>query len=63
MTELDVLITLFILFGIYCAINIKKDYKEYKKSNHYLEFNIFIRNLGVIIGSVILIVYKIIKLI
>ena len=58
MEKFDVFILLFVLFGIYCALNLKKDYEDYKKSDHYLEYNIFIRNIGVVIASVILIIYK-----
>ena len=60
MNGLDILIVLFVLYGLYCLKNIKKDYEEYKKTKHYLEFNIFIRNLGVIIGSIVLVFYKIV---
>lgn len=49
---------MFISFGIYCAIGLKKDYAEYKKSNHYLERNIYSRNLGVVVASVVLFLYK-----
>ena len=62
MEELDVFIILFICYGVYCMSNLKKDYSEYKKTKFYLELNIYIRNLGVVIGSVILFVYLIFRL-
>lgn len=58
MEKFDVFVLLFILFGVYCTLNINKDYKDYKKSAHYLEYNIFIRNVAVIAASIILIIYK-----
>jgi hypothetical protein len=59
MENLNVLYILFIIFGIYCFKNLKKDYAEYKTSKHYLEFNIYIRNLGVVIASVFVLIYQI----
>ena len=61
MNELDILCNLFILFGIYCAIGIKRDYEEYKNSDHYLEFVIYIRNVGVIVASAIVLIYQLSK--
>lgn len=62
MKQSDVFFIIFIIFGFYCLRGIKKDYVEYKKSRHYLELNIFLRNLGVIIGSIAVIIYKVFKL-
>ncbi len=61
MSSLDIVIVLVVIFAVYNLFNIRKDYREYKKSKHYLEYNIFIRNLGVIIGGIILIIYKILS--
>ncbi|OCK41828.1 hypothetical protein BA195_13635 [Tenacibaculum soleae] len=62
MEEFDILAILFIAFGIYCAIGLKKDYVDYKKSNHYLEYNIYIRNIGVVVGSIIMFIYELSRL-
>ena len=43
-------------------LNLKKDYAEYKKTKHYVEFNIYVRNLGVVIGSIILFFYELSRL-
>ncbi len=59
MEKFDIVILLFILFGIYCAFNIRKDYNEYQKSKSLIDWSIFVRNLGVIFGSIIVIIYKI----
>jgi len=58
MTNSDIFIICFVLYGVYCLKNIKKDYEEYKKTNYYVELNILIRNIGVIVGSIVLILYK-----
>ena len=62
MEEFDVFAILFICYGIYCMINLKKDYAEYKKTKFYVELNIYIRNLGVVIGSIVLFIYEIARL-
>ncbi len=62
MKSLDVFFILFIAYGIYCAINLKKDYAEHKKTKNYIDFKIYIRNLGVVIGSVIMLFYLISRL-
>jgi hypothetical protein len=62
MKSLDIFILVFIGFGIYCMLNLKKDYAEYKKTKHYIDFKIYIRNLGVVIGSIILFFYELSRL-
>lgn len=62
MEKFDIFAILFIAFGIYCAIGLKKDYADYKKSNHYLEYNIYIRNIGVVVGSIIMFFYELSRL-
>ena len=42
--------------------NLKKDYAEYKKTKYYVELNIYIRNLGVVIGSIVILFYEISRL-
>ena len=58
--SLDNFLNLFIVFGIYCAFKIQKIYKEYKKTKGLFEWSDFIRSLGVIFGSILVIIYKII---
>lgn len=58
MKEFDIFAILFIAFGIYCAFGLKKEYAEYKKTKHYLEFGIFIKSLGVVIGSIVMFFYE-----
>ena len=59
----DVFIYLFILFGVYCAFNIKKDYNDYKESKGYLDYVVYIRNLGMVAGAAFLLIWKIFGLI
>ena len=58
MKSFDIFIFLFIAYGIYCAINLKKDSAEYQKTKHYVDRNIYIRNIGVVVGSVIMFFYE-----
>ena len=62
MDSFDIFIFAFIVYGIYCSVNIKSDYLEYNKSKNYIEFNIYIRNVGIIIASFIALIYQINKL-
>ena len=62
MEKLDMFFILFICYGIYCMKNLKKDYAEYKKTKYYVELNIYIRNLGVVIGSIVILFYEISRL-
>ena len=62
MEKFDIFAILFTAFGIYCAIGLKKDYADYKKSNHYLEYIIFIRNIAVVFGSIIIVIYELFRL-
>ena len=62
MEEFDIFAILFIAFGIFCAICLKKDYADYKKSTHYLEYNIYIRNIGVVVGGIIMFFYELSRL-
>ena len=63
MENFDILAILFIAYGIYCAIGLKKDYAEYKKTKHYVDRNIYTRNIGVVVGSVIKFFYELSRLI
>ncbi len=62
MDSFDIFIFAFIVYGIYCCVNIKSDYLDYKKSKNYIEFNIYIRNVGIIIASFIALIYQINRL-
>lgn len=62
MDNFDIFAIVFIAFGIYCAFGLKKDYAEYKKSTHYLEFNIYIRNVAMVVASVIMFFYELSRL-
>ena len=62
MEEIDIIMIIVIAFGIYCATGLKKEYSEYKKSNHYLELNIFVRSVGVVVGSVMCFFYELSRL-
>jgi hypothetical protein len=58
MSELDALTLIIVAFGIYYVINIKKAYKEYQKTKGMLDFNMLVRDIGVIFAGIVLILYK-----
>ena len=62
MSNLDVLTIFIITLSIYMIFNIKNDYREYKKTKAFIDFNILIGDISVILASIILIVYKLVKL-
>ncbi len=62
MKNFDIFAILFIAFGIYCAIGLKKDYAEYKKTKHYIDFNTYVRNIGVVVGSIMMFFYELSRL-
>jgi hypothetical protein len=57
MSELDALTLIIVAFGIYYVINIKKAYKEYQKTKGMLDFNMLVRDIGVIFAGIVLILY------
>jgi TRAP-type C4-dicarboxylate transport system permease small subunit len=62
MKNIDIVAIIFIAFGVYCAIGLKKDYAEYKKTKHYIDYKIYIRNIAVVVGAVFMFFYELSRL-
>ena len=63
MSELDALTLIIVPIGIYYAINLKNAYSEYKRTKGILDFNMLVRDIGVIFVGIVLIFYKLVKVI
>ncbi|WP_417861503.1 hypothetical protein [Winogradskyella sediminis] len=62
MEKFDIIAISFIAFGVYCLISIKKDYAQYKKTKGLIDLSIYVRSIGVIVGSVVMLIYEFFRL-
>jgi len=61
MNKLDLLTLFVLLLGIQSFFSFKKDYQKYKETKSFFDFDIFIKDIAVIICCIGLLMYQIIR--